>query len=362
MTTRKRHTAVLAPIAAVAAFALACAPAASARTLSPLPASDYSVRSACAEPVPGQAGCLALELVPDTQAARAHSRPLGMTLRSTEGAGEACESPSAAEGCFGMRPSDLHHAYELPDTAPAGQTIALVDAYNDPTAETDLKAYDEEFALPACTAGDGCFKEVNQEGEAGNPPFPKTSEELEAHEHGDTAEKHEADGSRRMDGRDIARHRDRPRDLPRLRHRAGRGDSATEPNLEAAENAAVGLDAGEISNSWGGPECIEEGGERECLPDSSAFEHPGTVITVAAGRLRLRGLGQRRSRASPTSRRPRRTWWPWAARGCCSPKRMRGRARRCGTTAGERRRAETATAPAAAAAARSSKRRPGSRR
>jgi len=289
MTTRKRHTALLGPIAAVAAFVLACAPAAwaaSARTLSPLPASDYSVRSACAEPAPGQAGCLALELVPDTQAARAHRHPLGMTLRSAEGtggAGEACESPTAAEGCFGMRPSDLHHAYELPNTAPDTQTIALVDAYNDLTAEADLEAYDEEFGLPACTAGNGCFKQVNQQGEAGNPPFPKTTEELEAHEHGDTAEKHEATEAAGWTVEisldiETARAICHNCDIALVE-----ASSATESNLDAAENAAVGLDAGEISNSWGGPECIEEAGERECLPDSSAFEHPGTVITVAAG-------------------------------------------------------------------------------
>src|SRR5271156_5361687 len=47
--------------------------------VSPLPASDYSVRPVCAPPAPGPAGCLALELVAQTPAARAHSHPLGMT-------------------------------------------------------------------------------------------------------------------------------------------------------------------------------------------------------------------------------------------------------------------------------------------
>ncbi len=292
MTTGTRHTAMLGSIAAVAAFALACAPAASAGTLSPLPASDYSVRSACAEPVPGRASCLALELVPETRAARAHSHPLGMTLRSAEGtrgAGEACESPTAAEGCFGMRPSDLHDAYELPNTASDTQTIALVDAYDDPTAEADLKAYDEEFALPACTAGNGCFKQVNQEGEGASLPFPKTTEELEAHEHGDSAEKHEATEAAGWSieiSLDIETAR-------AICHNCDialvEASSASESNLEVAENTAVRLGAAEVSNSWGGPECIEEAGERECLPNNSAFEHPGTVITVAAGDFGYQG-------------------------------------------------------------------------
>jgi len=44
----------------------------------------------------------ALELVPDTQAARAHRHPLGMTLRSAEGtggAGEACEAGEPQARC-----------------------------------------------------------------------------------------------------------------------------------------------------------------------------------------------------------------------------------------------------------------------
>jgi len=60
-------------------------------------------------------------------------------------------------------------------------------------------------------------------------------------------------------------------------------DSASYADLEAAEEAAVALHATEISNSWAGPECAESGGERECVPDSSAFDHPGIVIAAATG-------------------------------------------------------------------------------
>ena len=108
------------------------------RTVSPLPASDYSTHSACGLPAPGRAGCLALELVPETPAARAHARPLGMTRSAPVKAGKAvevCSPPTPAEGCYGLRPQDLHGAYELPTTAPSAQTIALVDAYDDPSIE-----------------------------------------------------------------------------------------------------------------------------------------------------------------------------------------------------------------------------------
>ena len=63
-----------------------------------------------------------------------------------------------------MRPQDLHNAYDLPDAVEASptQTVALVDAYDDPTAESDLRVFDEEMELPACTSENGCFVKVNQ--------------------------------------------------------------------------------------------------------------------------------------------------------------------------------------------------------
>ena len=48
--------------------------------------------------------------------------------------------------------------------AGADQTIAIVDAYDDPTAEKDLNVFSSRFGLPACTTANGCFKKVNQTG------------------------------------------------------------------------------------------------------------------------------------------------------------------------------------------------------
>ena len=143
---------------------------AAASAVSPLPESDYTVRHVCAAPAPGYAGCLALELVPKTAAARAHTHPLGITRSAPTEAGKAaeiCEDPTPGEGCFGLRPQDLHSIYGLPTSATSAQTIALVDAYNDLTAEADLNLYSKEFALSelaACTAKEtsDCFEKVNQ--------------------------------------------------------------------------------------------------------------------------------------------------------------------------------------------------------
>jgi hypothetical protein len=77
----------------------------------------------------------------------------------------------AAHGGYG--PADLHAAYNLKTTAKAGigQTVALVDAYDDPTIESDLATYRAYYGLPPCTTANGCFKKVNQDGEQGNYPI-----------------------------------------------------------------------------------------------------------------------------------------------------------------------------------------------
>jgi subtilase family serine protease len=53
-----------------------------------------------------------------------------------------------------------------------GQTIALVDAYDDPTAEADLATFSTNFGLPACTTANGCFKLVYA---GGTQPLADTS-------------------------------------------------------------------------------------------------------------------------------------------------------------------------------------------
>ena len=91
---------------------------------------------------------------------------------------QAIRAASAAQGAYGLGPQQLRNAY-FPGEEPKApalqpQTIALVDAYNDLGAEADLKVYDEEFSLPACSAANGCFEQVNQNGEKGKLPFPSS--------------------------------------------------------------------------------------------------------------------------------------------------------------------------------------------
>jgi hypothetical protein len=294
MTIRERHKAALGLAAALAAFALPCAQAA-AESVSPLPPSAYTTRPVCPPPAPGHAACQSLQLVAVTAAARAHTRPLGLARASADPA------PSLTGGDFGLSPQDLHAAYALPDETASSspeQTIALVDAYNDLNAETDLKAYSKEFDLPECTTANKCFAKVNQNGEAANPPFPQTQGDLEAEEalcKGSEAsetqlkkeereeacfEEQEAKGWTVEISLDI----ETAHAVCQNCHIAlVEADSASYADLDTAEEAAVALHATEISNSWAGPECAEGSGRRECVSDSSAFDHPGIVIAAAAG-------------------------------------------------------------------------------
>ncbi len=265
----------MAPIALALGLALAWAQPVAARTVSRLPRSDYSVRAACATPAAERAGCLALQLVPNTAEARAHTHPIGVASAALPA---PTAPPSPAAGDFGVRPQDLHSAYQLPTSAPSVQTIALVDAYNDPSAAADLATYSKEFGLPECTAASKCFKQVNQNGESGNPSFPTTTAELEAWRKGSKAQREEAAEAIGW-AVEISLDIETAHAVCQNCHIAlVEAESPTYANLETAENAAVALGANEVSNSWAGPECF--GG---CIEDSAAFNHPGVVIAAAAG-------------------------------------------------------------------------------
>lgn len=74
--------------------------------------------------------------------------------------------PFATPGPTGLSPAKIQSAYNFPTslTAGSGKTVAIVDAYDDPKAESDLGVFNTQFGLPACTTANGCFKKVNQTG------------------------------------------------------------------------------------------------------------------------------------------------------------------------------------------------------
>ena len=89
----------------------------------------------------GHATCFAIRQTDTVQ-------PLGMSPN-------AVSSQVTPDG-FG--PSALALAYKLDPKQGSGQTVAIVDANDDPNAEQDLAAYRAQYALAACTTANGCFR------------------------------------------------------------------------------------------------------------------------------------------------------------------------------------------------------------
>jgi subtilase family serine protease len=60
----------------------------------------------------------------------------------------------------GYGPSDLQTAYNLTSYSSSkgnGETVAIVDAYHDPDAASNVSTYRAEYGLSACTTASGCF-------------------------------------------------------------------------------------------------------------------------------------------------------------------------------------------------------------
>ena len=76
-------------------------------------------------------------------------------------------NPRASSSPTGLSPATIKSAYSFPtgNTVGAGMTIAIVDAYDDPSAESDLNVFSSQYGLPACTTANGCFEKVNQTGD-----------------------------------------------------------------------------------------------------------------------------------------------------------------------------------------------------
>jgi subtilase family serine protease len=58
----------------------------------------------------------------------------------------------------GMTPEQIRHAYHLPSTGGQG-TIAIIDVGINDTIENDLAVFSNQFRLPPCTSGNGCFEQ-----------------------------------------------------------------------------------------------------------------------------------------------------------------------------------------------------------
>jgi subtilase family serine protease len=163
--------------------------------------------------------------------------------------------PGAAGGIHGYGPTELRTAYGLDGATAGGRLVALVDAFDDPAAESDLGVYRATYGLPPCTGANGCF------------------EKLDAH------------GGRRSPRADAAWAREISLDLDMLSAACPdchialvEADGAGIPDLGIAENTAAGLPGVvAIGNSYGIAETSQE-------PQwDTLYHHPGIAVVAAAG-------------------------------------------------------------------------------
>jgi len=152
----------------------------------------------------------------------------------------------------GLGPADLQSAYKLPSsTAGSGQTVAIVDAQDDPNAESDLATYRSTYGLPPCTTANGCFRKVNQNG--ATSPLPAADAGWA--------------GEISLDVDMVSAI------CPNCHILLVEASSASLANLGTAVNRAVTMGAKYVSNSYGGGDSAP----------SSAYNHPGVAVTASTG-------------------------------------------------------------------------------
>ena len=158
----------------------------------------------------------------------------------------------------GYGPADLIAAYHLSTTLSPTATIAIVDAYNYANAESDLATYRAKYGLPACTTANGCFKKVNQSGNATPLPHaPPSNDDWTV------------EAALDLDMASAA--------CPSCKLILVEADDDQGDGLFVANTGAASLSPTVISNSWGGPETGSEASEEHY------FTHTGIATFVASG-------------------------------------------------------------------------------
>jgi hypothetical protein len=209
-----------------------------------------------------------------------HIRPAAPDLTTNTNAGCNTPQPPGFARCFAivrtpsdhritpdasgppptaLGPADIQSAYKLPSaTAGGGQTVAIVDAFDDPSAEADLAVFRSQYGLPPCTTANGCFSKVDQQGQASPLPANNGGPDGWALEI-----------SLDLDAVSSA--------CPNCNILLVEADDNSNANLQAAVDEAVALGAKFVSNSYGGNENSLE------LRDDTNYNHPGVAVTASAG-------------------------------------------------------------------------------
>jgi hypothetical protein len=162
---------------------------------------------------------------------------------------------------FGLTPADFAAAYHFnPDSAAAAtQTVAIVDAFNDPNIVGDLNTFDANYGLPLETPSS--FQVLGQAGSTFLPQ-PDTT--------GWSAEE-------ALDVETV-------RGVCHLcKIVLLEADNDSNGSLVATVRTAVRLHATEISNSYGGPEGRHSRSAAALARIEAPYDDRGAVITAATG-------------------------------------------------------------------------------
>jgi subtilase family serine protease len=158
--------------------------------------------------------------------------------------------PPPQTGPRGLHPADIQAAYALSGSS-GTPLVAIVDAYDAPTAAADLAAYRSQFGLPAC--GAGCFTKVNQSGQPSPLPTVDAGWAQEI--------------SLDLDMVSAA--------CPNCHILLVEANSAYFADLAAAVNTAAQMGADAISNSYGGSDFSQS--------QMPGYDHPGIAVTASTG-------------------------------------------------------------------------------
>jgi hypothetical protein len=198
--------------------------------------SNAEPSAVCPPATTGHMGCMAIS--DPTAAMRAQAQAQALFGLGPEPAAAPRYEGTGKEG--GFSPSEIRSAYNIPETGTG--TVAIVDAYDDPHAESDLAVYRKQYGLPECTKSAKCFKKLNQNGEEGNYP---------------TAEYPIVEGSDGVEdwGLEISLDLDMVSAVcPNCKITLVEANNREDINLYTAEERAHLIVPSAISNSWGGRE------------------------------------------------------------------------------------------------------------
>jgi subtilase family serine protease len=177
-------------------------------------------------------------------------------------------SPDVLGNSGAYDPSYLQSAYDIASAAAvngggAGQTVAIVDAYDDPSVASDLTYYRSFFGLASCPTGTisssaaTCvFEKVNQSGGTAPLPLGNSSWGVEIS----------------LDVEMVSAI------CPKCQVLLVEANSASISDLGTAVNEAVKLGANVVSNSYGSSEYSSEAAD-----STNYYDHPGVAIVASSG-------------------------------------------------------------------------------